>query len=398
MAMPNPFWKGAAKVLLHKHAFNPQPATPADAPTPSTGWATAAQRFMEAPPQHKAAADGFQLDDYLLADQVFADAPKVPDSQKALVKRPKRPVVQVSNSLKLLLQSTAALQKQQQQLTQTPAACRLTLHKQLGASNPLLKATPANQVVLKKRTKPALTMPSLAQAASEQQPEASAGQSIDAQLYGTANVTAVSGLGAKRPAMHTGSGLAPTLLKRPKLSQTLKPPASKAGGSQPKAAAAAGKGKAAGKPAASRKAVPTVHAKALAGQSALAAIGSMQVTGSAAKVASAIPVGPAINGPPGAVHAPIESTSAQAASAAASAQVAAAAAADAPSKAPRQRKKADDIDLADVEKKIREKQAAGRLQDLSIPELKCFLKACKLPVGGKKSNLLARVEPLLAKA
>ncbi len=39
---------------------------------------------------------------------------------------------------------------------------------------------------------------------------------------------------------------------------------------------------------------------------------------------------------------------------------------------------------------------AGTLEKLSIPEMKCFLKAKKLPVSGKKADLLARLMQCLA--
>ena len=65
---------------------------------------------------------------------------------------------------------------------------------------------------------------------------------------------------------------------------------------------------------------------------------------------------------------------------------------------PRKRTKADDLDTAQVEVKVRERHAAGQLDKLSIPELKCFLKARKQAVGGKKADLVARVAELLARA
>ena len=73
----------------------------------------------------------------------------------------------------------------------------------------------------------------------------------------------------------------------------------------------------------------------------------------------------------------------------------AAAAAKAP---PRKRTKAEDLDMAQVEAKVREKHAIGQLDKLSIPELKCFLKARKQPLGGKKADLVARVTEVLATA
>lgn len=41
------------------------------------------------------------------------------------------------------------------------------------------------------------------------------------------------------------------------------------------------------------------------------------------------------------------------------------------------------------------KAAAGRLRELSIPEMQCWLRARKLPVGGKKADLEARLAAAL---
>ena len=60
-------------------------------------------------------------------------------------------------------------------------------------------------------------------------------------------------------------------------------------------------------------------------------------------------------------------------------------------KAPRNRTKAGDLDVAAVETKIKAKHAEQQLGKLSIPEIKCFLKAKNLPVGGKKGDLLERL-------
>jgi 2-methylisocitrate lyase-like PEP mutase family enzyme len=40
---------------------------------------------------------------------------------------------------------------------------------------------------------------------------------------------------------------------------------------------------------------------------------------------------------------------------------------------------------------VAEKAAAGKLEDLTIPEMKCFLKDRKLAVSGKKADLIARI-------
>ena len=39
--------------------------------------------------------------------------------------------------------------------------------------------------------------------------------------------------------------------------------------------------------------------------------------------------------------------------------------------------------------------SGGKLKDLTIPEIKCYLKTQKQPVGGKKEELLARLRKLL---
>ena len=71
-------------------------------------------------------------------------------------------------------------------------------------------------------------------------------------------------------------------------------------------------------------------------------------------------------------------------------------AAAAAAKAPRNRTKAADLDVAAVEAKVRAKHAEQQLEKLSIPEIKCFLKVKKLPVGGKKGDLLERLVKCLA--
>ena len=60
------------------------------------------------------------------------------------------------------------------------------------------------------------------------------------------------------------------------------------------------------------------------------------------------------------------------------------------------RAKAADIDLAQTEAKLKEKQAAGKLGELSIPQLKVLLKARKLLLGGKKADLITRLQAHLA--
>ena len=61
----------------------------------------------------------------------------------------------------------------------------------------------------------------------------------------------------------------------------------------------------------------------------------------------------------------------------------------------RKRAKAGDMDLAAVQAKAR---GPGGAAKLSVPEMQCLLRALKLPVGGKKADLLARLEPHVAAA
>ena len=394
--MPNPFWKGKASVMLHKHMFNPQAATPADGQTPaaSSGWATAAQRHRETPSQPtNTAAATFQLSDYLPADQVCAAAPKAPDSHNVLVRRPRRPKVEVSTGLKLLLQSSADLRQMACIPSTQPAASQFLSQKSAGA-------TPAGQIVLKKRSQympSAPTVPKLAQGRHSKQ--SAAAPSGSAQMPGSASVaTAVQGL--KRPAVPvpTGTAVAPALLKRPKLAGYAKPPTGKAGASQAKGTTAASKGQAAGKLTAAKKAVVKASTKVPVTNSVPTSSTAQQNGHSVAASAAQANLGNDAAADFGAAKTlGVSAAAAAGASIATPAEAAPVPVTAAATKAPRQRKKAEDVDLAEVEKKIHEKQAAGRLQDVSIPELKCFLKARKLPVGGKKSDLLTRVEPLLVK-
>ncbi|KAL3154065.1 hypothetical protein ABBQ32_013608 [Trebouxia sp. C0010 RCD-2024] len=403
LAMPNPFWKGAANVMLHKHSFNPPLATPTDKQTPAanSGWASAAQRHRETPPQppQTAAAATFQPADYWPAEQVCAEATKAPDHRTALVKRPRRPKVEVSPGLKLLLQSTAEQQQQQQQQQQhlAPVPSKLP-----AASLPLSQqnagATPHGQIVLKKRPQYTASAPAAPRLAQGQPgAQTAAGQATGmTQMPGSAAETSAM-QGSKRPAVPAGTSVVPALLKRPKLAAHTKPPVSKANASQAKGTAVAAK--AAGKAATAKKASAVPRASTKVPAAALTS-SAIQPSGQGMATLDAHAAQASLAGTAGggaAAAKTLAGSAAPAAAAAASAEGAQAPAATAaPAKAPRQRKKADDIDLAEVEKKVCEKQAAGRLQDISIPELKCFLKARKLPVGGKKAELLARVEPLLA--
>ncbi|GMH40134.1 hypothetical protein BSKO_08038 [Bryopsis sp. KO-2023] len=65
---------------------------------------------------------------------------------------------------------------------------------------------------------------------------------------------------------------------------------------------------------------------------------------------------------------------------------------------PKKRAKAGDLDPKSIEGKVRELLDAGKkLVSLSVPEMKCFLKSKKLPVGGKKAILQERIMEFLAK-
>ena len=64
-------------------------------------------------------------------------------------------------------------------------------------------------------------------------------------------------------------------------------------------------------------------------------------------------------------------------------------------KSARKRAKAGDMDLAAVQAKAR---GPGGAAKLSVPEMQCLLRALKLPVSGKKADLLARLEAHMAAA
>ncbi len=398
LSAPNGFWKGRAQVLLHQDTFASQPATPINdaQPQTATGWATAAQRQTQNPsswstkglPDSSEGSSLFRLSDYKPAEQVLAAAPIVPDDGQMLVKRPLRPKVAVSQNLKLLLQATEQ---------QKPAPAVRTPCKQIAANSTAAAGQAVTkQVVLKKRHQYAPSEgPRPSGAPATQGTDQTAAQLISGQPQ-DGGLTAAEG--TKRPAIQPGVPLKPTLLKRPKLATQGKAPANKAAALLSKATASKAKPAAAKKAPTGSKAtakapssitVPKPHCK-----DGLIAVADLQAATSHASTVNA-PHGVSVATPAAVPFGALGTTTPVSAAAAAAATEAAASAA--PAKAPRQRKKADDMDLAEVEKKVQEKFAAGRLQDLSIAELKCFLKAHKLPVGGKKSDLVSRVEPLLAK-
>jgi len=69
--------------------------------------------------------------------------------------------------------------------------------------------------------------------------------------------------------------------------------------------------------------------------------------------------------------------------------------ADVAAAAKKPRVKASDLDAAAVDAKVYAKHAIGCLKDLSIPEMQCFLRSRKQPVGGKKADLEGRLLLLL---
>ena len=401
LSAPNTFWKGTAQLLLHQHTFLSQSVPPASEPEPpaGTGWATAAQRQSQHAGSRKGAGDpaedasSFELSEYQPAEQVLATAPTGADHNECqmLVKRPLRPKVEVSAHLKLLLQSSEMRQ---------PTQAAFTPCKQIAASTAVRSAGP---VVLKKLPQYRHTVGPAPVTMAESTDQPTSLPPSSGQLQ---SGSAVAAQGVKRPAIQAGAPLVPALLKRPKLAFNSKQPVGKAGATQPKPAAS--KANAAGKAAAARKAPagPKAAAKAASAKAGAKAASMQATVGASATPSIPVPVTAAPDA--GSMSLPSAATAVLfgtdniatvALGLAPDADAAAAIAAGAaPAKAPRQRKKADDIDLAEVEKKIQEKFAAGKLADLSIPELKCFLKARKLPVGGKKSDLVARVEPLLTKS
>ena len=91
----------------------------------------------------------------------------------------------------------------------------------------------------------------------------------------------------------------------------------------------------------------------------------------------------------------VSAEGAAAAAAAAAAALALGDTAPGPAKPRPVRPKAPELDAAQVQAKIMELFATGQQQKLNLPEIKCFLRARKVPVGGKKADLLVRVRDLL---
>lgn len=57
----------------------------------------------------------------------------------------------------------------------------------------------------------------------------------------------------------------------------------------------------------------------------------------------------------------------------------------------RKRPKAVDLDVAALSSKVQQLGREGKLKILTVPELKCYLKAHNKPVGGKKDQLIDRL-------
>ncbi|CAD7702206.1 unnamed protein product [Ostreobium quekettii] len=62
---------------------------------------------------------------------------------------------------------------------------------------------------------------------------------------------------------------------------------------------------------------------------------------------------------------------------------------------PKKRSKVADLDLPSVTEKVLKGFAEGKVGKLSVPEMKCYLKAHKQKLGGKKADLEARLVSLL---
>lgn len=371
-------------------------------PHQSTGWATAAERQtqMQKTPAASITSSSswqsqptaLQLSDFRPAKELFDTMAVDADAagQEQTLQKPRWPKVQVSDSLRMLLESAA--QKQQHDQPPTQAGWQ-TSGKTPLPSGSAANATPS-KIVFNKRVQqvpaPATTAHATAATAHQQGPGA-ASKAVQAE---------------KRPPT---APLVPALLKRPKFGATAKPPAASSNGLAGSKAAAAQvkaggtKAPAAAKKKGSAKKAGSADQGTKSKQPNPAAQGANHASPPAASIGNTAAVMPATahaSQPTAALAgyatAGLLQSSAACLPGASTPAPTAAVVPTAPVKAPRQRKKAEDIDLAEVEKKIREKHAANKLSDLSIPEMKCFLKANKLAVGGKKADLIARLEPLLS--
>ena len=387
---------------MNRHGLSATPYSTQEhppAPQKHTGWATATERQQQ---EHNlpeltsrtsstADPDATLQSDFLPVDDMLAAVPVSSDAAILAFQRPRRPKVQVSDSLKSLLDSTA--HKSSSARMPNQAAWQPASKAQSSAAKvAVTDTTPVCKIVFSKRVLPTI--------AKFTNPD-SLQTDVHQQLNDMLSMGAPAAAAAKRPATVPAAVIVPSFAKRPKLASTAKPLAagSKTGALKASSKAAAGGNKeaakkraAAKKPAAS-KLVPTPTGHVATSAALLpvsAAAERVQSTCNTPAAATVSVVNPPVTAGNSAVAAAAASTPDQHAMIPGlSATVATehvAAAPVAPVRAPRQRKKAENIDLAVVEKKIHEKHAAGSLNDLSIPEMKCFLKAHKVPVGGKKAR------------
>lgn len=375
-----------------------------------TGWATGTERQhqMHSLPQDTSTdisnpgCNG-PLQPFQPAEQLLAAVPTNACAFTPTSQRPRRPKVHLSDSLQSFL-NTALSNSNSSNPTSQANAHKLALPAATAAA---CSTVPVNIAAFKKRAQPNAAAPT-------------AMTSIDAEqtIAEPLPAAALALQAAKRPVLTPAVAIVPSFAKRPKLAGPAKAPASSKGqaiGSRTIAAgskaAAAGikdnaviKKKTMAKKAAGSKLMPTANAQIANPEAAAAAVLLHSATPEAAAAVLATNALPATAGTVACAGVTAGTLAAgQSAMGLPDQPVtalppAAAATPAAPTKAPRQRKKADDIDLAAVEKKVLEKHAAGSLNDLSIPELKCFLKARKATVGGKKADLIARLQPLLSTA
>ena len=376
---------------MHPHALSLPPLLAAETPSKQqhTSWATATERqgqMQDMPAatgqsSSPATNDALSWSDFQPAEELLAAVPVNNDASTSAFQRPRRPKVYVSDSLQSLLDSTTAVQSR----GSTPG--KATWQTASKAQQPAAKAvvsssTPLNKTIFGRRAQPVAGQP--------EKPAQVAEQTVAGQM--TAAVPALQA--AKRPATASAPAIVPTFAKRPKLAASSKPPAASSKAALSKAAAtgakqaAVVKKKVAKKPAASKATLSASDHLATSAAVLGPSVSPAATTAPANAPATAVLTADAVVSNQHAVVPHLSAVGLPEASAAVP---------PAPAKAPRQRKKADDIDLAVVEKKVIEKHATGSLTDLSIPEIKCFLKARKVPVGGKKADLISRLEPLLSK-
>lgn len=375
-----------------------------------TGWATASERQhqehnlpgLRSRMSSTANPDAMPWSDFLPVDDILAAVPVSNDAALPAFQRPRRPKVQVSDSLKSLLDSTA--HKGDSARMPSQAAWQPASKAQSAAARVAVPdANPVCKIVFSKRVLPTIAKPNNPDPLQTD---------VQQQLNGTLSMAAPAADAAKRPATVPAAVIVPSFTKRPKLASTARPLAagSRTGAVKASSKAAAGGNKEATatkkKAAAKKPAASKLVATATGHVASSAALLPVSVAADRIQSGSITPARSAVSPPSTAENTAVAAAAANTPDQHAmipgqSATVATehpTAAPVAPVKAARQRRKAEDIDLVAVDKKIREKHAAGSLNDLSIPEMKCFLKTHKVPVGGRKAVLIARLEPLLGKA